>query len=156
LASLGDGIFILMGSGDRAMEQFCTRMMQEHTNFLYLQGFSEELADLVYTVGDLFLMPSSFEPCGISQMLSMRAGVPCIVHGVGGLKDTVIHGVNGFVFGGNSRDAQVMDMLDCTSAAIDLARSDNKSWHLIRKNAATARFRWDDVVNDYINKLYAV
>ena len=156
LASLADGIFILIGSGDRAMEQFCTRMMQEHNNFLYLQGFSEELADLVYTVGDLFLMPSSFEPCGISQMLAMRAGVPCIVHRVGGLKDTVIHGVNGFVFSGNSRDEQVSDMLDCTSAAIQLARSDNESWHQIRKNAASARFRWDDVLQDYVKKLYTV
>jgi len=156
LASLADGIFILMGSGDRAMEQFCTRMMQEHNNFLYLQGFSEELADLVYTVGDLFLMPSSFEPCGISQMLAMRAGVPCIVHRVGGLKDTVIHGVNGFVFSGNSREEQVSDMLDCTSAAIQLARSDNESWHQIRKNAASARFRWDDVLQDFVKKLYTV
>lgn len=156
LASLEDGIFILIGSGDRAMEQFCTRMMQEHNNFLYLQGFSEELADLMYTAGDLFLMPSSFEPCGISQMLAMRAGVPCIVHRVGGLKDTVLHGVNGFVFSGNSRDEQVIDMLNCTSAAVELARRDNESWHLIRKNAASARFRWDDVLQDYVKKLYTV
>lgn len=156
LASLADGIFILIGSGDRAMEQFCTRMMQGHNNFLYLQGFSEDLADLVYTVGDLFLMPSSFEPCGISQMLSMRAGVPCIVHRVGGLKDTVIHGVNGFVFSGNSRDEQVSDMLDCTSTAIKLARSNNESWHKIREHAASARFRWDDVLQDYVKKLYTV
>lgn len=154
LASLADGIFILIGSGDRAMEQFCTQMMQEHSNFLYLQGFSEELADLVYTVGDLFLMPSSFEPCGISQMLAMRAGVPCIVHRVGGLKDTVLHGVNGFAFSGNSRDTQVTEMLNCTAAAVELVRNDNESWHIIRKNAASARFRWDDVVQDYVKKLY--
>lgn len=101
-------------------------------------------------------MPSSFEPCGISQMLSMRAGVPCIVHRVGGLKDTVIHGVNGFVFSGNSRDEQVSDMLDCTSAAIKLARSNNESWHQIRQNAASARFRWNDVLQDYVKKLYTV
>jgi starch synthase len=75
---------------------------------------------------------------------------------VGGLKDTVMHGVNGFAFSGNSRDEQVSDMLDCTSAAIQLARSDNESWHQIRKNAASARFRWDDVLQDYVKKLYTV
>ncbi|MDO9477538.1 MAG: glycogen/starch synthase [Pseudohongiella sp.] len=156
LLSLNDGILILIGTGDRVMEEFCTRMMMEHENFLYLQGFSEELAELLYGVGDLFLMPSSFEPCGISQMLAMRAGVPCIVHRVGGLKDTVLHGVNGFAFSGNSRDTQVSEMLGCVSAAVDLVRSDNETWHLIRKNAASARFLWDDVLQDYVNKLYVV
>lgn len=156
LTSLADGVLILIGSGDKAIEQFCTRMMQEHSNFLYLQGFSEELADLVYTVGDLFLMPSSFEPCGISQMLAMRAGVPCIVHSVGGLKDTVEHGVNGFAFSGNSRDAQVVELLSCTSAAVNLALSDDTHWQQIRENAASTRFYWEDSLRDYAEKLYAV
>ena len=129
--------------------------MQEHSNFLYLQGFSEELADLVYMVGDLFLMPSSFEPCGISQMLAMRAGVPCIVHSVGGLKDTVEHGVNGFAFSGNSRDAQVVELLSCTSAAVNLALSDDTRWQQIRENAASTRFYWEDSLRDYVEKLYA-
>ncbi|TFH73203.1 glycogen synthase [Gammaproteobacteria bacterium LSUCC0112] len=156
LSTLDDGILILIGTGDRVMEEFCTRMMMEHHNFLYLQGFSEELADLLYGVGDIFLMPSSFEPCGISQMLAMRAGVPCVVHRVGGLKDTVMHGVNGFTFGGNSQDAQVSEMLGCVAAAADMARSNNETWHAIRKNAASARFLWDDVLQDYVNKLYVV
>jgi starch synthase len=156
LTSLAEGVLILIGSGDKAIEQFCTQMMREHSNFLYLQGFSEELADLVYTAGDLFLMPSSFEPCGISQMLAMRAGVPCIVHSVGGLKDTVTHGVNGFAFSGNSRDAQVVELLSCTSAAVNMALNDDTRWLQIRENAASTRFYWEDSLRDYVEKLYAV
>lgn len=57
--------------------------MHDNRNFLFLQGFSEELADCLYRGGDLFLMPSSFEPCGISQMQAMRGATPCIVHHVG-------------------------------------------------------------------------
>ena len=56
-------------------------------------------------------MPSSFEPGGISQMLAMRAGQLCVVHGVGGLKDTVTDNVNGFVFDGLTSRAQASNFV---------------------------------------------
>jgi len=100
LATLGErGIFILIGSGDPEYEAFFTRMAARHNNFLFLNHYAERLSRQLYASGDLFVMPSSFEPCGISQMLAMREGQPCLVHAVGGLKDTVSHGSNGFTFG---------------------------------------------------------
>ncbi|KAG1657662.1 Citrate synthase 1 [Nymphon striatum] len=54
---------------------------------------------------------SLFEPCGISQMLAMRNGNPCLVHHTGGLKDTVKHMKTGFSFGGKTYNAQIKDMI---------------------------------------------
>ena len=83
------GILLLLGSGEAVYEEQLAQIAAKHANFIFLRGYSEELGDLMYHGGDVFLMPSSFEPCGISQMLAMRAGQPCVVHAVGGLRDTV-------------------------------------------------------------------
>ena len=71
-----------------------------------LRGYSDALARALYAAGDLFLMPSSFEPCGIGQMLAMRDGQPCLVHHVGGLRDTVLDDETGFAFSGDGLTAQ--------------------------------------------------
>jgi len=84
-----NGLLVMVGTGDPKYEQFLCETAAIYRNFVYLRGFSEELADTLYRQGDLFFMPSSFEPCGISQMLALRAGQPCLVHHVGGLRDTV-------------------------------------------------------------------
>ncbi len=84
-----NGRMIILGSGDTQIEFELMQLMASHDNFLFLNGYGQALSDQMYLHGDLFLMPSSFEPCGISQMLAMRDGQPCLVHAVGGLKDTV-------------------------------------------------------------------
>ncbi len=154
LQDLGDGVFIMIGSGDEDYEHFFTTVMARHENFLYLRGFSEELADALYSAGDLFLMPSSYEPCGISQMLAMRAGTPCIVHHVGGLKDTVQHGINGFGFGGDTLGRQAENMLETVRQACAIIGRP-APWQKIRRAAADSRFSWDVVVRRYLDELYA-
>ncbi|MGA0805701.1 MAG: glycogen synthase [Pseudohongiellaceae bacterium] len=154
LAQLDDGIMIVLGSGDEGYEHFLLEVMQRHANFLFLNGFSESLADLLYRYCDLFLMPSSFEPCGISQMLAMRAGAPCLVHKVGGLADTVCHLENGFCFEGEDLQAQVAAMLQVFSEVQQLRSGRPPLWNKICRNAAAARFSWEGVVRDYVDKLY--
>src|SRR5690606_10464977 len=64
LAKLDKGFMIMLGSGDSGCERFMLDAMKRHPNFMFLCGYSEALAELVYRFCDLFLMPSSFEPCG--------------------------------------------------------------------------------------------
>ena len=99
-------------------------------------------------------MPSSFEPCGISQMLAMRAGQPCLVHQVGGLKDTIIDRENGFSFSGDTLQMQSEALLSCFEKALTLRREQPKQWQQIASNAKAARFTWSQVANEYLSKLY--
>lgn len=154
LDQLDNGIMIVLGSGDENYEHFLLEVMQRHDNFLFLNGFSESLADLLYRYCDLFLMPSSFEPCGISQMLAMRAGTPCLVHRVGGLADTVKHMENGFCFEGVDLQGQVAALLATFSEVLQLRSGRLPLWNNISRNAAAVRFSWDGVVHEYLDKLY--
>jgi starch synthase len=148
------GLFVLLGTGDRETEIFLTEAAATHSNFLFLNSYAAGLSDTLYASGDLFLMPSSFEPCGISQMLAMREGQPCLVHLTGGLRDTVWHGVNGFGFAGKTLHEQVDSMADSLKKALMLRTSEPEKWQAIRNAAAEARFLWADSAKQYIEKLY--
>ncbi len=149
-----DGIYFLLGTGEERFERFFTRLSGQFPNFVFLNGFSDEIAQILYANGDLFLMPSSFEPCGIGQMLAMRDGQPCVVHAVGGLRDTVRHKVNGFCFEGKDLNEQSRNFVDITCRAIHMYRNDTEKWQEIKKEAAAARFLWQDTANQYVNHLY--
>ena len=83
--------FILLGSGDARYENFMRGAEERYKGRLGIfLGYNEELAHLIYAGSDLFLMPSRFEPCGLSQMIAMRYGCLPIVRETGGLKDSVI------------------------------------------------------------------
>lgn len=155
LCELGDdGLYICLGSGDKSLEAFMTQVASKHHNFVFLNGYSQHLADLLYACGELFLMPSSFEPCGISQMLSMRAGQLCLVHQVGGLKDTVSHLTNGFSFDGQGPLQQAKNMIAQFVGAKDIALHKEQQWTELKSNALQARFLWSDSAEQYIQQLY--
>jgi starch synthase len=148
------GRLVVLGSGDKALENVFIKAMARNQNLLFLPGYAEKVGDLLYQCGDLFLMPSSFEPCGISQMLAMRAGQPCLVHSVGGLKDTVIANKNGFSFSGDSFASQVTAMLSCLHEALTMRAEDKQQWQQIQGAAKSARFSWQQVAAKYITDLY--
>jgi starch synthase len=155
LTKLSDeGVFILLGSGDNKLEDFLTKIASKRSNFIFLKGYSEALSESIYSSGDLFLMPSSFEPCGISQMLSMRAGQPCLAHRVGGLADTITHNLNGFTFNGDTPLHQAENMLSCFESVLKEKKKNPKAWNSISKNALNARFFWQDAARNYIEHLY--
>ncbi|MCU0561248.1 MAG: glycogen/starch synthase [Desulfobacterales bacterium] len=148
------GVFILLGAGEPGDERFLVETSARFANFVFLNGYSEEAARILYAHGDLFIMPSSFEPCGISQMIAMRHGQPCVVHGVGGLKDTVIDAVNGFVFGGGSVMEQAENFVAACNRAVRCRTGQPAAWEEIRRQAAAARFTWDDTAAACIKQLY--
>ncbi len=157
LEALGDqGLFVLLGEGDPDYERFFARISADFDNFIFLNGFSETCADALYTGGDLFVMPSSFEPCGLSQMMAMRHGQPCLVHAVGGLKDTVRDQETGFTFNGKTLEAQVDHMVQSARRAINLKRTDPEGWLRLCRQAAAARFSWQDTAGQYLTDLYRV
>lgn len=155
LEALGEnGVYVFLGTGEPIYEQFLAGVSARFDNFLFLRGYSDAVSTALYAAGDLFVMPSSFEPCGISQMLAMRAAQPCLVHGVGGLKDTVEGGVNGFAFDGAGFSGQADALVAAARSALALRRDDPPRWARIREAAAAARFRWQDTVDAYIAQLY--
>ena len=148
------GVFIMLGSGERGYEERLEHIAAAHANFIFLRGYAEGFGNLLYHGGDLFLMPSSFEPCGISQMLAMRSGQPCVVHGVGGLHDTVESGTTGFVFAGNTCAEQATAFVDCVERALELRHDHPSRWQKIRERAAAQRFDWASSAKQYIEQLY--
>ena len=81
----------VLGSGDAALAAELHRLAAEHPGSLsFVEGYDERLSHLMFAGGDLFVMPSRFEPCGLTQMQAMRYGVAPVVTAVGGLVDTVI------------------------------------------------------------------
>lgn len=148
------GLIVLLGSGDPEFEERMLSLARRTPNLVFLHGYSEDLAAPLYRCGDLFLMPSSFEPCGISQMLAMRCAQPCVVHGVGGLKDTVEDGITGFVFDGHSPSAQADDFVKTTVRALALRSDDPIGWQSICRTAAARRFDWASCAEKTIKTLY--
>ncbi|WP_371188647.1 glycogen synthase [Thalassotalea maritima] len=155
LAKFG-GRMIVLGSGDSQLEQRMTQVMQRHNNLLFINGFCAGLAEHLYVNGDVFFMPSSFEPCGISQMQAMRAGMPVIAHQIGGLNDTITHLDTGFLFSGNSIIEQTDDLLTQVELALQMFKNSPADFAKMCKHAKAQRFYWDACIKQYISELYQI
>jgi len=149
-------LLILLGSGDAELERQMFDVARHSQNLVFLRGYSETLAAPLYRSGDLFLMPSSFEPCGISQMLAMRVGVPCVVHGTGGLRDTVENRVTGFVFEGRTPFEQAIDFIGTVQQALEFRDTDADAWRAMRQAATSMRFDWRRSARQTITEMYDV
>ena len=149
-----NGVFILLGTGIPEYEEMVRNMSYRHHNLIFINGQSEDVIDAIYLETDLYFMPSLFEPCGISQMLAMRNGHPCLVHHTGGLKDTVSHMKTGFSFDGDTYDEKIENMVDSFDLILDLYMNDKPTWNKIKANAKRKRFTWKKSVDAYYKHLY--
>lgn len=147
-----NGLFVLLGSGDRDIAKEFLCIAANHSNFIFLNGYHEGVTEYLYKAGDLFIMPSSFEPCGISQLLSMREGQICLVHGVGGLKDTVVNNETGYVFNGDTLEEQAQQFLSRFSMAV--SEIGTEKWSQMKQLAKTQRFDWESSAIHYTKQLY--
>ncbi|MGH7907515.1 MAG: glycogen synthase, partial [Candidatus Binataceae bacterium] len=81
---------IILGSGDPASEEFFRRAAERYPDRFRVQiGFDNALAHRIQAGSDIFLMPSRFEPCGLTQMYALRYGAAPLVRATGGLRDTI-------------------------------------------------------------------
>jgi starch synthase len=151
-----NGIFLLLGTGDPDYEKMFREISHTHKNFVFVNGQSEDVIDSIYFESDLYFMPSLFEPCGISQMLAMRNGHPCLVHHTGGLKDTVVHLETGFSFDGTTFDEKMKDMERVFDQVLDIYMNNKVLWKKIRSNAKKMRFTWKKSVDAYYQQLYSI
>jgi starch synthase len=141
--------FVMIGSGSDGYEEALKQAFLRHESFIFLNGFYRRSAVALFRRGNLFLMPSSYEPCGITQMQAMREGQPCLVHAVGGLKDTVIEGLNGFSFNGSTLVDKVDNFVRGVARALDLHRNRPGQWAALVKAAGEARFGWEESARAY-------
>lgn len=150
-----NGYYIFIGNGDPKYEALLEQRTASNDRFLYLKLYSDAIAQSLYVNGTMFLMPSSFEPCGLTQMIAMRNGQPCVVHATGGLKDTVIDGINGFQFKGSTIKEQADGLISAVKRALNLYSSDKYRWHRICTEARRARFDWNSGAERYIKEVYS-
>jgi starch synthase len=143
--------FVLLGSGDSAtVAQLRALASAEPRRVSFTEGYDEALAHRIFAASDVFLVPSRYEPCGLTQMYALRYGTIPVVRATGGLADTITHfdpssGTgNGSVF----RDADVGGLLWGVRSAFDwFDRRD--AWSRLTRNAMAADFSWHKQVRPY-------
>ncbi|TCI72340.1 glycogen synthase GlgA [Exiguobacterium sp. SH0S7] len=143
--------FVFLGSGQPEYEAIVHEMTAAHPGKIgsYI-GFDIELAHLIYAGSDAFLMPSRFEPCGLSQLISMRYGTLPIVRETGGLRDTVKpyndYTQEGTGFGFLNYNAH--EMLATIEKSIRVFYEDN-TWNALVHQAMTSDFSWKQSAKQY-------
>ncbi len=146
------GNFILLGSSPNPIVQgHFQHLAKAHAGAnLYCHfTYDEKLAHMVYAASDAIMIPSLFEPCGLTQMIAMRYGAVPIVRAVGGLANTVFDGENGFTFTNPTPDACEKALL----RAIDTYRNKPTEWSCLIDKGTSGRYGWNQSALDY-RKIY--
>jgi starch synthase len=143
----------ILGTGDAAYEAALAGLADRHAGRLAVRlVFDSDLSHRYYAGADLFLMPSLFEPCGLSQMIALRYGTLPVVRETGGLKDTVFpydpaSGTgNGFTF-------WAVDAREFTSTilrACDVYRHNPPAWAGLVRTAMQGDYSWQKSATDYV------
>ena len=161
---------VLLGSApdpnvQREFEDMANALKQNHFNDAALHlYFDEPLSHLIYAGSDMLLVPSMFEPCGLSQLIAMRYGSVPIVRRTGGLADTVYDydhdhakaewegmSPNGFQFDGT----QAHDIEYALNRGIDLFYNDREAFSALQANCMACDFSWNRPALDYIELYHA-
>ena len=148
---------VILGTGDAHYESALRSLEHyRHDRVRSILLFSNEMSAKIYAASDLFLMPSKTEPCGLSQLISMRYGTIPVVHRVGGLRDTVIPftGVegNGFTF----ESFQAGDMMDAIYRAVTCFYQSPDEWKQIIKNDLQKDVSWEQSAKKYLDLYHEV
>lgn len=148
--------FVLIGTGDKRYEDLFRAYEEKYkgsvcANIMY----SDERAHKLYAAADIMLVPSRFEPCGLTQLMALRYGTLPLVRETGGLKDTVQayneyeESGNGFSF--DEYNAEVMN--GTVAYAKQIFFNNKKSWNAMVKRAMKDNYSWEKSAKDYV-RLY--
>lgn len=142
--------FIFLGSGDASYENLFIWLSNNTSNIRTYVGYKGDLANQIYAGSDFFLMPSKFEPCGLSQLIAMRYGSLPIVRATGGLENTVVgyplENSTGFKFWRYNG----WDMKEAINCAIGVY-NDKYTFNAMRKSAMESDFSWKKSSEIYMN-----
>ena len=143
---------VILGAGDPYYEGRLWELRDRFPGrFVFWQGFNAGLAQRIYGSCDAFLMPSRFEPCGISQMVAMRYGCVPIVRRTGGLVDTVFHHIPSLQQGtGYCFDRyETLDFYTCMVRAWE-AFQHKETWQALQIRGMLSDFSWDRSAREYL------
>lgn len=141
----------VIGTGEGSLEEkFADASVRRPDGLHFRAAFDERFARLSYAGGDIFIMPSLFEPCGLSQMIAMRYGTVPVARGVGGLVDTVSDADagprgTGFLFDDFTPEA----LMSAVRRALTHF-SEPRSWSQLRRRCMEKDFSWDLSARSYM------
>lgn len=139
----------LLGTGGEPQVARIERLTAKYPNIAFVNTFDERLARRIYAGADIMLVPSKFEPCGLTQMIAMRYGTIPLVRRTGGLADTVTDKKTGFVFGPYTKTALAQKIEE----AITLYNSAEGEWSKMQARVMRVDFSWKKQAGFYV-KLY--
>ncbi|MDG5787880.1 glycogen synthase GlgA [Evansella sp. AB-P1] len=143
----------ILGTGDEEFEGYFSHISENHPEKLkaYL-AFDEGLARQMYAAADFFIMPSKFEPCGLSQLIALQYKAVPIVRETGGLKDTVtpFNELTGEGNGFSFSNYNAHDLLTVLHYSLRVYHDDTK-WGKLLKNVNKSQFSWKQSAREYVN-----
>jgi starch synthase len=140
-----DAQFIFLGNGEPRYEEALRDLAAAHPHRIASQlEFSEEREHQVMAGADALMMPSLYEPCGLTQMRAQRYGTLPLARRVGGLEDTIEDGTTGLLF-----DDYEPDRLDWTIARAAVRYRNADGWKDMMEHAMVQDFSWERVVKRY-------
>jgi starch synthase len=140
---------VILGTGDPKLEEAAMKLQALYPERVKVETrYDAGLARQIYGGSDMFLMPSRYEPCGLSQMIAMHYGCVPVVRAAGGLNDTVIHGKTGFIF----EKTHHMSLVAAINAALKVFAV-REHWRAIQCAGMAQDFSWENSARKYL-KLY--
>jgi starch synthase len=137
---------IILGTGDPKLEEEALKLQAAFPEKIKVETrYDAGLARQIYAGSDMLLMPSRYEPCGLSQMIAMRYGCVPVVRAAGGLNDTVEQGVTGFVF----EKIHHMSLMGAIKSAIKVYEQKDK-WLTIQRAGMAQDFSWQNSAKQYL------
>ena len=145
--------FIIIGTGDSAIENKLKEIAEKNENLSVNILFSNKAAHLVEAGSDFFLMPSRYEPCGLNQLYSLRYGTIPIARRTGGLADTIIDIDEGQGTGLLFDELNAYEIVRNIHRATEIfkTKDGDNSLQNIRKRAMKCDFSWSASADEYIN-----